>query len=82
MIELAIGVIRVYELLLIIRIIASWVQRYPSGDMMRMLYQITEPYLDLFRKALPFLAAGGIDFSPIVGFFALDFLARFLMHAL
>jgi YggT family protein len=68
----------VYEALLLVRIFSSWFMPYPRGDFMIFLYQITDPYLNLFRKALPFLAAGGIDFSPIAGFMVIQFVIQFL----
>lgn len=80
MILYLIAAIKVYEILLLVRIISSWVVDYPKGDFLRFLYQITDPYLNLFRKYLPFLAAGGIDFSPIVGFLLLEFISGFLYN--
>jgi YggT family protein len=75
--------IRVYQILLIIRILSSWFLRgEPRNEMMQMLYQITDPYLDLFRKALPFLNVGTIDFSPIAGYFLLEIILDFLGRSL
>ena len=82
MIVLLVGLIRVYEILLLIRILSSWVMPAPRGDMMRFLYQITDPYLDMFRKALPFLATGGIDFSPIAGFLVLHLALSVLVQGM
>lgn len=73
-----IAALYVYQALLLVRIFSSWIMPYPRGDFMIFLYQITDPYLNVFRKALPFLAAGGIDFSPIIGFMVIQFVIRFL----
>jgi len=78
MIVIVIAVLRVYEILLLIRIISSWIMPYPRGDFMRFLYQITDPYLDMFRRALPFLVGGGIDFTPIAGFLVIQMVISFL----
>ena len=82
LIRLLIAFSLVYEVLLIIRILSSWIMPQPKGEMMRLLYSITDPYLNLFRRALPFLAMGGIDFSPIVGFLVLQFVVKILYQAL
>lgn len=66
--------IDLYLLLLFIRILLSW---FPNVNWMNQpfaaLSQITDPYLNIFRSIIPSL--GGIDFSPILGFFLLQFLS-------
>lgn len=44
------------------------------------LYKLFEPILSPIRNALPDL--GGIDFSPIIVFFALRYLTPFLAEAI
>ena len=67
--------LNIYFVLLIIRILLSW---FPNVDWMSQpfatLSQLTDPYLNLFRSLIPPL--GGIDFSPILGFLVLQFLAQ------
>jgi len=60
----------VYTLALIVYVLLSWL-RLPSalGPLQRFLYDICEPYLRLWRRALR-LSAGPIDFSPIVAIIA------------
>lgn len=69
--------LQIYLFLLIIRILLSW---FPNIDWMRppfsILSQLTDPYLQIFRRFIPPL--GGIDFSPILGFFLLQFLVSLL----
>ncbi|NDJ16247.1 YggT family protein [Myxacorys almedinensis] len=63
--------ISIYTVLLIIRILLTW---FPTVDWYKqpfaLLSQLTDPYLNLFRSIIPPL--GGIDFSPILGFLALN----------
>lgn len=40
--------------------------------------QLTDPFLQVFRGIIPPL--GGIDLSPMLGFFLLNFLRGFLMN--
>lgn len=65
---------RVYSWMLIIYILLSWfpVDRYHPA--VRLLRDLTEPYLDIFRRFLP--TVGMIDFSPIIAFFVLDLIRR------
>lgn len=79
MIQLLVVLLRFYELTLIVRILSSWVMPSPRHPIMQFLWRITDPYLNLFRRSLPFLAAGGIDFSPIVGFIVIDVVIRVLL---
>lgn len=79
MIGLLVSVLRLYEVILIVRILVSWVTPIPHGPFLQFLWRITDPYLNLFRRSLPFLAAGGIDFSPIVGFIVIDIIIRILL---
>ncbi|MCZ0905328.1 YggT family protein, partial [Microcoleus sp. HI-ES] len=44
------------------------------------LSQLTDPDLNLFRSIIPPL--GGIDFSPLIAFFVLQFGSEFLIGLL
>lgn len=70
--------INLYLLLLFIRVLLSW---FPNVNWMNQpfaaLSQVTDPYLNVFRSIIPSL--GGIDFSPILGFFLLQFLSGALV---
>ena len=70
--------IKLYLLLLFVRVLLTW---FPNVNWMRqpwtMLRQVTDPYLNLFRNLIPPIM-GQIDFTPILGFMVLQFLARVL----
>ena len=57
----------VYTLIIFAYILTSWL-RLPYSTWLnriqRFLYDVTEPYLRLFRRVLP--ATGPLDFSPMV----------------
>ncbi len=63
--------LNLYFIVLIVRVLLTW---FPNIDWFNQpwatLSQLTDPYLDLFRKFIPPLA--GIDFSPIVAIFLLQ----------
>lgn len=60
----------VYQIVLLAYILTSWVRLPISlARVQRFLYDVSEPYLRIFRRIVPSL--GPIDLSPIVGLIAL-----------
>ncbi len=78
----AIGVlgllVNIYFFALLAMIILSWVAPGSSHPAIYLLYQITEPVMAPFRKALP--AMGGLDFSPILVFILINVIQIALRH--
>ncbi len=68
-----IGVIRfvfeLYSIILLARVLLSWIQVDPRNQLVQIIYQLTEPLLAPIRRVLP--QTGGMDFSPIVAFIGL-----------
>ena len=71
----------VYTILLIVRIVSSWVTRLAYHPAMRFVRFYTEPYLGLFRRLIPPIG-GVLDLSPMLGFFALSIIERVIMSFL
>ena len=74
---------QIFTILITVRIIMSWfgVDPYASfNELVQILFRITETILAPFRR-LP-LQFGGIDFSPIVAFLAIQFANRVIVHGL
>jgi len=66
-----------YSCLLIIRVLLTWFPTIDwSSQPFAALCQISDPYLNLFRSIIPPL--GGMDFSPILAFFALELVSNAL----
>jgi YggT family protein len=69
--------ILVYFVLIFIRIILSWVPRIPYNPalnaVLKFVQDVTDPYLNLFRRFLPPLRVGpgALDLSPMVAIFLL-----------
>jgi YggT family protein len=63
------GLLAIYSLLIIVRIIFSWGMSY-SNPLMRFLVRVTEPILAPARRIIPPL--GMFDISPIVVIFILQ----------
>jgi YggT family protein len=63
------GLISIYILLIIVRIVFSWGQVSYTNRVMRFLVNATEPLLGPLRRVIPPL--GMFDISPIVAFLIL-----------
>jgi YggT family protein len=67
----------VYVVLIFIRILITWIPRIPYNRHLSAVIQfvsdVTDPYLNVFRKVLPLIriGPGAIDPSPIVATFVL-----------
>ena len=56
-----------YIIVLLARVLLSWVQVDPRNPIVNLIHQLTEPLLAPIRNLLP--QGGGMDFSPMVAFF-------------
>jgi YggT family protein len=73
----------VYTFVIFAYILSSWVRMPYSpwlNRIQRFLYDVTEPYLRLFRRILP--SMGPLDLSPMVATIVLWILAGALMRIL
>jgi YggT family protein len=63
----------VYLILIIIRVLLTWIPRMPYNRTLRatvgFIEEVTDPYLNLFRRFLPPVGGGAfaLDLSPILG---------------
>lgn len=70
----------IYQVLLIVRILLTWFQTMDwANKIASFLSPITDPFLNIFRSFIPPL--GGIDFSPILAFFAISIIQNLLVAA-
>jgi YggT family protein len=51
-------------ILILVRVVFSWVSPYPNNAVYRFVYQVTEPILGSVRRRLPPIS--GMDLSPLV----------------
>ena len=72
--------VKIYSLVLLGRVILSWVQPDPSNPIAVFLVRVTEPVLAPVRNLLP--AMGGMDFSPILVLFGLQILEEVTIRLL
>jgi YggT family protein len=75
----------VYIVLIFIRILMSWVPRVPYyrwlDAVLNFVREVTDPYLNLFRRFMPALRVGGagLDLSPMVATFVLIIVGRIVV---
>jgi YggT family protein len=71
-----------YMIALFAVVILSWFAPRSYHPAAIFLRRITEPLLSFLRRKLPFLIQGGFDLSPMVAFFIIYFIQRFLVATL
>lgn len=64
--------IAIYNSVITARILLSWFPQAQGIGFLQPVYQITDPYLNLFRGIIPPIF--GLDFSPILAFVTLNLL--------
>lgn len=69
-----------YSVLIIARILCSWIPQLQNSQLMRFVAFYTDPYLNLFRRIIP--PIGPIDISVIFAFIALRFAEYLLLRLL
>ena len=65
---------------ILISVVLSWVAPRGYNPAIKLLYDLTDPLLSFFRRYLP--PMGGIDLSPLIALFALQFAKMAIMPLL
>jgi YggT family protein len=73
--------INLLQIIILVRVIMSWIPHNPHNQWTRLLYQVTEPILKPIRNILPGQSMG-FDFSPVVVFLLLGLLKSALESVL
>ena len=77
-----------YGIVIIAAVILSWLEAFNVLNTYNRfvaaactaIHKLTDPYFAFFRRFIP--PAGNIDFSPLIGLFALSFLQDFIPRLL
>lgn len=77
LLQILLEVLRLYQMILIVRVLLSWVEPNPYNPVVRFIVNITEPLLLPLRQLIPGVPLGNVrlDLSPLIAFFLID-LAR------
>jgi YggT family protein len=65
-------------ILIIARVLVSWVAPSGGGGLVAFIYQVTEPILAPIRRVLP--PTAGIDWSPLVAMLLLGLVTRLILN--
>jgi YggT family protein len=76
------GLLTIYFWIVIVSALLSWVNPDPYNPIVRFLRAVTEPVLFQIRRRLPFVFAGGIDFSPLVLLIGIQFVKIVVVQSL
>jgi YggT family protein len=68
--------VQLYSLLILARVLMSWINIDPYSPVARAIFDLTEPVLAPIRNLLP--PAGGLDFSPIIVIILLQVLQQII----
>lgn len=71
--------LQLFVLLILARVLMSWVQVDPYHPVVQFIYQATEPFLKPVRDVLP--PTAGFDFSPIIVLILAQVIARIILNA-
>ena len=71
----------VYEFLILIRVLLSWVNISPFHPLVRILYSLTDPLLKPLQRIIPPIG-GTLDISPAVALILLYIVQRVLITLL
>ena len=72
-------VFQIYWLLIVARVLISWVNPDPFNSIVQLVHRVTEPVLEPLRRLLPPMP---VDISPILAFLGIIFLRSFLVRTL
>lgn len=73
--------LQLFSIVLLARIVITWVNADPYNPIVRFLAGLTDPLLRQVRRRMP-TVYGGIDFAPVVVLLGVSFLQRFLVQSL
>ena len=74
-------VFNLYIIILVGRVLISWVNPDPYNPIVRFLHNATDPVLDRVRRTIP-LVFSGIDLTPLLVLIALQFLQQVVVRML
>jgi YggT family protein len=80
-VQLIHSVISLYIWVVIIAAVLSFVQPDPRNPIVEVLNHLTVPLFAFVRQKMPFVVISGIDLSPIVVIFGLQFIDTLLMRS-
>lgn len=69
----------VYSILVILKVISSWLPKLANSRIMGLVSVFTDPYLNFFRRFIPPIG-GTLDISSLIAFIALRIIEKVLIY--
>lgn len=73
---------QIIEILIIARVLVSWLGQNQFNPLIQYLYRLTDPILKPFQEIVRPEKLGGLDISPIIALFVIQLVAKFLTQIL
>jgi len=70
----------IYYIMIIAAVLLTWLPISHSNPIVRFIYDMTEPFLNIFRKLVPLRWRVPLDFTPILALFALAVLNNLVLY--
>ena len=75
------GLLMVYLIVVVARVIISWINPDPHNRLVQILSGLTDPALDGLRRYIPrFMWSSGLDFTPLVLILLIQIVQLFLRN--
>ncbi|MBN1308202.1 MAG: YggT family protein [Chitinispirillaceae bacterium] len=81
MYQIVMTAFRIYEVIVVIRVLFSWISVDEYHPVVRWIYRLTEPLLEPIRRIVP-TGGLGIDFSPLLLLLLLELAKRMAVRLL
>jgi len=82
LLQLTLSILSLYKWIVIIAVVVSYVQPDPRNPIIEILNRLTQPAFQFIRQKLPFVVFSGIDLSPVVIIFGLQFIDTLLVRSM
>ena len=79
LISLVLSLLNIYTIIILIRIVASWLGADPYNPIMQILSRLTDPLFSAIRRRLPAaMWNSGLDFSPLIALLMIQIVSLLL----
>lgn len=74
-------VTNIYALILLLRVLSSWLNADPFNPIVQLVYRLTEPFIAWIRRFIP-TQVGWVDFSPMIAMLLVWLVAQLVIRML
>lgn len=82
LVSILLTAINVYELIIIARVLLSWINPNPYSAPVRFVTDLTDPFLGFLERFMPSFLLAPLNFTPIVAILLLGLLQQIIVAVL